>query len=243
MNKRLEISIPKSCPEHWSGMQQVAGGSYCLSCQKKVTDFTAFNQEAIQDWFLLHQNEKICGRFYSRQLVVQAEHLPKVDVWITLRTKILAASVLIFPFTLKASGSLTKKQAIEAAPVTDRSSHSQRFNQQIELADSIRTIKGIVLDKATNEVIPGAVVKIKGTNIKSSSDINGKFQISLNKDIRPVLVILRIGYETMEQKVRIEAGKPIRIMLLEDQTIFGEVCIVKKPSLLQRIIRPFKKNR
>lgn len=242
MNKRLEISIPKSCPENWDSMAQVPGGSYCLSCQKKVTDFTAFNQKEIQEWFVLHQGEKICGRFYSSQLIVEAEHLPKAGAWITLRTKILAASVLIFPFTLKASDSLTKKQTIEAAPVSDRTSQSQCFDVQTQSADSIRTIKGVIFDKATKEALPGVVVTIKGTNIKAFSDINGNFKISLNQDIRPVLVTSFIGYQTIEKKVPMEGSKTVTIMIAQEPAMLGVVCIAEKPSLLKRIIRPFKKN-
>jgi hypothetical protein len=243
MNKRLEISIPKSCPENWAGMSQVAGGSYCSSCQKKVTDFTDFDEKAIQEWFLLHQNEKICGRFYSSQLVVQPEQLPKTSAWTILRTKILAASVLIFPFTLKASSdSLTQKQTIEAAPVSKRTSPVQAFEKQILPPDSIRTIKGIVLNKATKAVIPGAEVMIKGTTIKSFSDDKGNFQISLNRDISPVLVISYLGHQTYVGEVRDTSDKPITIMLTEDSLVMmGEVCI-KRPSLLKRIIRPLKKN-
>ncbi|WP_316838404.1 carboxypeptidase-like regulatory domain-containing protein [Pedobacter gandavensis] len=242
MNKRLEISIPKSCPENWASMSDVPGGSYCLSCQKKVTDFTDFNQKEIEEWFLLHQDEKTCGRFYRSQLIIQAEHLPKEGAWTTLRMKIIAASVLIFPFTLKASDSLTKKQKIEAAPVSARTSHNQYFDQQTQPVDSIRTIKGVVLDKDTKEVLPGVIVSIKGSKIKSYSDSKGNFQISFNQDISPVLVISYIGYEAFEQKVRTEAGKPVTIVLVLDQAVLGEVCVVKKPGFLKRIFRPFKKN-
>ncbi|MCX2453851.1 carboxypeptidase-like regulatory domain-containing protein [Pedobacter sp. PLR] len=242
MNKRLEISIPQSCPENWASMSQVAGGAYCLSCQKKVTDFTALNHKEIEEWFLQHKNEKICGRFYSSQLTVQVEHMPKEGAWTTLRTKILAASILIFPFTLKASGLPIKKQKIEAAPVSARTSNSHYCDQQTLPEDSVRTIKGVVLDKATKEVLPGVTVIVKGTRIKSFSDSKGNFQISFNRDISPILVTSYIGYQTFEQKVRSEAGKPFTIVLVLDQSILGEVCIVKKPSFLKRIIRPFKKN-
>jgi len=238
MNKPLEISIPKSCPENWSSMTQVTGGSYCTSCQKKVTDFTDFNEKAIQEWFLLHQNEKVCGRFLRSQLRVQAE--PRVTPWNAIRTKILTASVLLFPFVLKASpNSLKEKQAMEASPVSKRTSPTKAFEKQTLPADSIRTIKGIILDKTTKEIIPGAEVSIKGTRIKSYSDNKGNFQISLDKGISAVLMISSVGYLAFEQDVRIVSDKSITIML--DQALLGEVCIVTRPSLFKRIIRPIKK--
>lgn len=239
MNTRLEISIPKSCSENWISMQQAEGGNYCLSCQKTVVDFTAFNQEEIQEWFLQHQNEKVCGRFYSSQLVVQEKYPSKKDKWIMVRTKILAAAVLMFPFTMKASDSLSKKQKIETAAVSGGTLQSKYFDQQTQPGDSIRTIKGVVLDKATKEVLPGVIIKIKNTKITAFSDAKGNFQIILNQDISPVLVVSYLGYQTLEKNVSLDPGESITITLLEAQGLSGEVCIVKKPSLLQRIFRIF----
>jgi len=244
MNKRLEITLPKSCPENWTSMSAVAGGSYCSNCQKKVIDFTDYNQKAMQDWFLLHQDEKICGRFFKSQLLVPQEHTPKSGAWTTLRTRILAALVLIFPFSLKvSSNSLKLKQSIEAAPVRGRAAVSRAFEKQALPADSIRTIKGIILDKATKAVVPQVEVRVKGTIIKSISDSKGNFQISLNKDISPVLMISLLGYQPFEQEIRYPSDKPVTIMLTQDSSVLmGEVCIVKRPGFLKRIIRPLKKN-
>jgi hypothetical protein len=51
------------------------------------------------------------------------------------------------------------------------------------------------------------------------------------------------GYQDFEQEVRAQKGKPVTIMLMEAlEMVVGEVCIVKKPSLLKRIIRPIKKT-
>ena len=240
MNKRLEISIPKSCSENWASMSQVTGGSYCSSCQKKVTDFTDFNEKEIREWFLLHQNEKVCGRFLKSQLVVQAE--PKAKVWDKVRTKILAASVLLFPFVLKASpNSLKEKQAMEVVPVSKCTSPTKAFEKQPQPADSLRTIKGIVLDKNTRESLRGAEVTIKGSRIRSFADSTGNFQISFGKDVKPVLVIVYLGYKTFEQ----EAGtdKFVALMSTEDTSkLMGEVCIVRRPSLFKKIIRPIKKS-
>ncbi len=242
MNKRLEITIPKSCSQDWASMSQAVGGSYCSSCQKKVTDFTDFNEKELQEWFLLNQNEKVCGKFLRSQLTMQAE--PKASVWNVIRTRILAASVLLFPFVLKAStNSLKQRQTTETTPVSKRTSHTKTLEKQRLPADSIRTITGVVLDKNTKVGISGAEVRIKGTTIKSSSDSTGNFQLSFSKDIRPVLVISYLGYNTFEQEVRIVSDKFVAIMLTEDTSkLMGEVCIVKRPSLFKTIIRPIKKS-
>ena len=45
-----------------------------------------------------------------------------------------------------------------------------------------RKITGKVLDKANYEPLPGATVKIKGTNIGTATDITGAFQLSVLED-------------------------------------------------------------
>lgn len=244
MNERLAISIPKSCPENWAGMSPVAGGSYCSSCQKSVIDFSNFNEKALQEWFQQHQDEKVCGRFFKNQLALQPEELKKANVWTVLSTRILAAAVLMFPFTLKASPNTSiQKQKIEAVPGTERSSAPKAFEKQTQPADSLSTIKGVVWDKNIKGTVAGAEVRIKGTGIKALTDSNGNFQISLNKDIKPVLMISHPGYQAYEQEVRAEKGKLVTIRLSQDASmLMGEVCITRKSSLMKPIIRPIKKT-
>lgn len=243
MNKRLEISIPKSCSENWNSMSTSAGGHYCSSCSKEVSDFTAFSEKELQDYFHLHQGEKICGRFLQSQLSLQPEQLPKSGSWTLLRTEILAASVLIFPFTLKAApSSQLLKQTIASVPLTRHISATKSTEKPTLPTDTLKTIKGIILDKTTKETLPGVDIKVKGTTIKSVSNANGNFQISLDKEIKPVLLISYLGYQSLEQEVGIELGKPVTLLLQEDATMLtGEVCIVRKPGLFKRLFRPFKK--
>ncbi|MEG1949804.1 MAG: SusC/RagA family TonB-linked outer membrane protein [Odoribacter sp.] len=60
-----------------------------------------------------------------------------------------------------------------------------------------KTISGKVIDKTTGEVLPGATIKIKGTNIGTAADIDGKFQLTVVGDV-PTLEVTFVGYKSMD---------------------------------------------
>lgn len=64
-----------------------------------------------------------------------------------------------------------------------------------------RILTGKVLDKATGEPLPGATVKIKGTDVGTATDIDGKFQMNIATVIT-ALEVSFIGYQTLEVPVR-----------------------------------------
>jgi iron complex outermembrane receptor protein len=77
-----------------------------------------------------------------------------------------------------------------------------------------QTITGTVQDKATKELLFGAVVNIKGTNIGASTDMDGKF--SLKATSLPCTInVMYIGYVKAEITVT-SADKPIQIDLVAD---------------------------
>lgn len=63
-----------------------------------------------------------------------------------------------------------------------------------------KILTGKVLDKVTGEVLPGATIKIKGTNIGTASDIDGKFQLNVATEV-PALEVSFIGYKTIDVPV------------------------------------------
>jgi len=86
-----------------------------------------------------------------------------------------------------------------------------------------RTITGTVTDQLTNESLPGASVLVKGTTKGVSTDINGKFSISVTP-AENVLVVSFIGYESLE--VTIGAQNVLNVQLKMQQTTLGEVVVV-----------------
>ena len=94
-------------------------------------------------------------------------------------------------------------------------------------------IRGIVKDE-TGLPIPGAGVKVKGTSISASTDINGSFSITVPNEAS-VLIFTYIGYEP--QEVIVGAQKTISVQLKPTIGQLDEVAVVafgtqKKESLV-----------
>ena len=82
-------------------------------------------------------------------------------------------------------------------------------------------VTGKVVDAVTNEVIPGATIKIKGTTVGTVTEINGSFRIKTAEG--QVLIASFVGYETMEIPV---TGLPLTIKLKENSKDLNEVVVV-----------------
>ena len=84
-------------------------------------------------------------------------------------------------------------------------------------------VKGTVVDD-TGMTVPGANVIVKGeTNVGTITDFDGKFSLSVpNK--KAILVVSFIGFGTTE--VKVDASKPMTIVLKEDSEMLEEVVVV-----------------
>lgn len=85
------------------------------------------------------------------------------------------------------------------------------FITTISFAQSKGTISGVITDKnSNNETLPFATVLIKGTKINTTTDIDGKYTIS----IAPGSYIIQysfVGYETKEVPVKVTAGAKLTL--------------------------------
>ncbi len=86
-----------------------------------------------------------------------------------------------------------------------------------------RTITGTVTDQISQETLPGASIVIKGTSKGVSTDLNGKFSLSVSPSDN-VLLVSFIGYESTE--VSIGKQNVINIQLSMKQTTLQEVVVV-----------------
>jgi TonB-linked SusC/RagA family outer membrane protein len=82
--------------------------------------------------------------------------------------------------------------------------------------------KGKVLDE-TGQALPGATVRLKGTNVSSPTNQQGEFQISTGETASPVLVVSYIGYLTQEIAV---TGGDLSVSLKRDATSLNDVVVV-----------------
>ena len=86
-----------------------------------------------------------------------------------------------------------------------------------------RNISGTVSDRATNESLPGATVLVKGTAKGVSTDVDGKFSLTISPG-ENILVVSYIGYEPIETTVGPQ--NVINIQLIPSKTSLQEVVVV-----------------
>ena len=89
-------------------------------------------------------------------------------------------------------------------------------------------VRGTIKDAATDEDIIGATVRIDGTTLGASTDINGFFSISKVPVGKRKVIISYVSYKQKEIEVTAETDKVIEIntTLQEDKVILQEVKVV-----------------
>lgn len=84
------------------------------------------------------------------------------------------------------------------------------------------TISGVVLEKGTKQPIPGVNIKVSGTNSSTSTDFDGKFQLSgVKADSK--ITFSYTGYTT--QTIAVAGQKNITVSLEEDNNQLKEVVV------------------
>ena len=77
----------------------------------------------------------------------------------------------------------------------------------ISTAQNKGTISGVLTDKEmNNEVLPFANILIKGTNISTNTDMDGKYSLSVNPGNYTVIFSF-VGYESVETPVEVKANE------------------------------------
>ncbi|MGB0880566.1 MAG: SusC/RagA family TonB-linked outer membrane protein [Polaribacter sp.] len=96
------------------------------------------------------------------------------------------------------------------------SAHTNKMDAQV------RTIKGTVVDNATNDPLPGASIVVKGTTAGVETDFDGNFSINVSSDAK-TLVVSYLGYANKE--VAIGSQNQITIRLSEDSSQLEEIVV------------------
>lgn len=91
------------------------------------------------------------------------------------------------------------------------------------------TVTGTVTDASTKETLPFASVLVKGSSHGTSSDLDGKFTISVPRN--SVLVVSSMGYHTLEVST---AGRSRLDIALEPDTEFLEEVVVTAQGLTRK---------
>lgn len=86
---------------------------------------------------------------------------------------------------------------------------------------SINNISGQVLD-SFDEPLMGVSIMIDGTNIGTTTDIDGKYSLSVPESA--TIVFSYIGFVT--QRVKVQKERVVNIVLIENQSLLDEVVVV-----------------
>ncbi len=83
-----------------------------------------------------------------------------------------------------------------------------------------KTITGQVTD-ASGNILPGVTIGVKGSSIKTSTDVQGRYRISVPDN--GVLIFTSVGFETQEIAVR--NNETINVQLVQTATKLNEVVV------------------
>lgn len=97
--------------------------------------------------------------------------------------------------------------------------YTQKKN--IETQQPSNVITGKVIDK-TKKALPGVSIKVKGTNIGTSTNVNGEYRINVPA-VNSILIFSMIGMKTVE--IAIKDKKNIDILLEEDVATLDDVVV------------------
>ncbi len=103
---------------------------------------------------------------------------------------------------------------------------------QVQLVAQERTITGQVVNSADGTTLPGVSIRIKGTSLGTTTDIQGSYQIKARPD--QVLVFSFVGYKT--QEIQVGNQSVIRIRLAEEISDLEEVVVIGYGSQKKKMV-------
>ena len=229
---RSSLKILEPCNQNWSKMTDFDKGKFCGKCQKEVIDFTSYSKEEI--YKKLNNSNGVCGRLDLSQLKEEKLIKTKLENNFTKLTLIVGlGSILGITEPALAKSSETKTELIE------KKDWKSIIPKKV-LNDSI-ILKGKVLDQ-DNLPVPGTNVILKGTKIGVQTDYDGLFSIAIPEDklsSENYLTFAFIGFKTYNYKFY-RANKYLKINLEPDTSFMGEVIIVRRTNIFDKIGYFFK---
>ena len=92
--------------------------------------------------------------------------------------------------------------------------------------------------------MPGVSIHFKKLLYKTETDYDGNFSINIHKkDFKkePIMLASYLGFEREEIKIN-EKTEFIKVKMIEDEVLLGEVVIIKKQNIFRRIGNLFRKK-
>jgi hypothetical protein len=222
MKAQPTLSILKPCTQQWANMQPNQHGRFCSSCQKSVIDLSSLSNSEILA--MLASSSQICGRISENQLYSLNEQIQTPQRSFSWKRMGIAVALVSFLSIIKAEARVIMPKAAY---------HQTLFSKKIQAtADSnevYQKLTGKIVDD-NNELIAGAIIKIKGTQVATMTTQNGEFAINIPAHKKVTLVISFIGYKTMEVKLRPGYNRKLNVKLKMQVMMLGGLAAIRSPK-------------
>lgn len=221
MKRKVQIAVPKPCRENWDSFTKTSDGGFCASCQKEVIDFTSWSDDRIKLYFK-NLKGNACGRFRERQLDPYAFDSANVTAhrWLPV---VIAGGLLLFP-----SRQVLAQQHHDFAHHPIERGIEDEPSKKISETPLTIEVSGVVTSPEDGMPLPGVNVQMKGSQLGTATDKDGKFSLTLNASkTTPVLVFSFIGFSTVEYPLSaVDGQQVIKVEMFLDQQAMNERIVV-----------------
>ncbi|PIB35365.1 hypothetical protein BFP72_08135 [Reichenbachiella sp. 5M10] len=220
----IHITVKTPCAQSYQDFEQTSTGGFCDSCQRDVIDFTGFSSRELSVYFS-KSTGKICGRLRPHQLG-RLENYRQTSIG---RKRVFAMTVGVLSVFF-ANGVKAQNRSVDSE-VHHKLLPSEVVNKDAQvIAGDKRVLKGMLIDSQDQLGLPGASVYLKGSNLGTVTDLEGRFCLELDEDRMSsgVLVFAFIGFESKEIELStLPKSEAFTLEMELNVDVLGEICVTK----------------
>lgn len=236
MKKAFQLSVAEPCQEKWEQFTPTHKGAFCAVCQKEVMDFTSKTETEISAYFANNAGAHTCGKFRKEQLKqYRVGHQLSAQPMNWWKASLLGAWVMMLGHEGAAQTVITAETEVVQSENTQKDISK---TDSPTLTERQHIVSGVVKDEYGTP-IAGVNIVLKGSDVGTITDIDGRFEFPSQVEEGDVLVFYFIGMITQEYEITSKAADIEIDMEMEMwQELMGEVMIDEvypKPSLWSRI--------
>lgn len=182
----MAIQLTYQCNESWDKMPDANQGKFCDKCSKNIYDLTNKTELEIHQLYLQNKG-KLCGKIQNKQLDISLYQQYQLQL-----AKLCVALFLVFGSCLFNNGIQAQNIKVDSVFVVE------------DKPTEYFTVKGVVKDKETQELIPFASVYYDTgkEKIGGMTDFDGVFNLKIPRNLIQtdsiIIHISTLGYETIK---------------------------------------------
>lgn len=220
MTKSITLSVPQPCSQKWAAFEKTPEGGYCASCCKVVVDLSLKSDEEILKFFT-HRPAVTCARLRPDQLKTYTPLVPpsKVKPGLALLKAGFVSLLLLVSDKQAYSQNRIGKTVVTMQPQSESTKQKQAANV------AARLISGMVKAEDDGSALPGVNLVLKGTEIGTVTDSEGRFELDGRINEGDVLIFSFIGFTSKEFVVPKGPMGALEIVMTLNMQLMGEVAI------------------